>query len=143
MSIAILIPLIILGSLILLIGVFAILGRFRGGKYMRPIALGLAKIPLVGRGLKKASMAKLERDNPELARALQKIEAFGTPKSPEQAQRMLSLLTPSERKAYLDAVSAEAPVPEPTNRQQRRMVEKGIKPGVPQTPRPVGRKRSR
>jgi hypothetical protein len=142
-SLLFLIPLVILGSLLLLIAVFAILGRFRGGKHMRPIALALAKIPLIGRGLKKASMAKLERDNPELARALQKIEAFGTPKTPEQAQRMLSLLTPSERRVYLEAVSAETPMPEPTNRQQRRLVEKGVKPGVPQTPRPVGRKRSR
>jgi hypothetical protein len=143
MGTAILIPLVILGSLLLLIAGFAVLGRVRGGKYLRPLVMGLAKIPLVGRGLKKASMAKLERDNPELARAVQKIEAFGTPKSPEQAQRMLSLLTPAERRAYLDMVGAEGQMPEPTNRQQRRLAEKGIKPGVPQTPRPVGRKRSR
>jgi hypothetical protein len=142
-SIFVLIPVIILGSLLLLIGTFAVLGRFRGGKYMRPIAMGLAKVPLIGRGLKKASMAKLERDNPELARAVQKIEAFGTPKTPEQAQRMLSLLTPAERRVYLDAVGAETPMPEPTNRQQRRLVEKGVKPGVQQTPKPVNRKRSR
>lgn len=143
MSLYVLIPVIILGSLLLILATFAVLGRFRGGKYMRPIAVGLAKVPLVGRGLKKASMAKLERDNPELHRAVTKIEAFGTPKTPEQAQRMLSLLTPAERKVYLDAVGAETPMPEPTNRQQRRLVEKGIKPGVQQTPKPVNRKRSR
>jgi len=143
MGTAILVPLIILGSLLLVLATFAVLGRVRGGKYLRPIVMGLAKVPLVGRGLKKASMAKLERDNPELARAVQKIEAFGTPKSPEQAQRMLSLLTPAERRAYLEMAGAEGQLPEPTNRQQRRLAEKGIKPGVPQPPRPVGRKRSR
>ena len=143
MSIFVLIPVIILGSLFVLLATFAVLARVRGGKYMRPIATTLVKIPVIGRGMKKASMAKLERDNPELHRAVTKIEAFGTPKTPEQAQRMLSLLTPAERRVYLDAVGAETPLPEPTNRQQRRLVEKGIKPGVQQTPKPVNRKRSR
>ena len=141
MSIAFLIPIIVLGSLLLLLGVFAILGRFRGGRYLRPIMTALTKVPLLGRGLKKASMAALERENPDLARALRKIEAFGTPKTPEQAQRMLSLLTPQERRVYLEAVGNETSMPEPTNRQQRRLVERGVKPGVQQTPRPVGRKR--
>ena len=143
MSVFVLVPVILIGSLTAILVTFAVLGRVRGGKYLRPVALGLAKMPLVGRGLKKAHMAKLERDNPELHRAVQKIEAFGTPKTPEQAQRMLSLLTPAERRVYLDAVGSEAPAPEPTNRQQRRLVEKGIKPGVQPTPKPVNRKRSR
>jgi hypothetical protein len=141
MSLVFLIPIIILGSLLIVMGLFAFLARFRGGRYLRPIMATLTKVPLLGRGIKKASMAALERDNPELARALRKIEAFGTPKTPEQAQRMLSLLTPAERRVYLEAMGAEAAMPEPTNRQQRRLVERGVKPGVQQTPRPVGRKR--
>jgi hypothetical protein len=140
-SIAFLIPIVVLGSLLLILGVFAVLGRIRGGRYLRPIVTALTKVPLLGRGIKKGTMAALERNNPELARALRKMEAFGTPKSPEQAQRMLSLMTPAERKAYLDAAGSEASMPEATNRQQRRLIERGVKPGVPQTPRPVGRKR--
>jgi len=140
---AIFIPFIILGVLLLLLLTFAVLGRFRGGKYLRPIVTWLAKVPLIGKWIKKASMAQLERENPELASAVRKFEAFGTPKTPEQAQRALALLSPAERKAYLAAVGDQADMPEPTNRQQRRMMEKGVQPGVMPTPRPVGRKKRR
>ena len=68
----------------------------------------MTKVPLLRKGIKKASMAQLERENPELARAVRKIEAFGTPKTPEQAQRALSLLSPAERKAYLAAVGEQS-----------------------------------
>jgi len=140
---AILIPFIVLGVLLLLLVTFAVLGRVRGGRYLRPIVTWLAKVPLIGRGIKKASMAQLERENPELASAVRKFEAFGTPKTPEQAQRALSLLSPAERRAYLEAVGDQADMPEPTNRQQRRMMEKGVQPGVMPTPRPVSRKKRR
>jgi len=140
---AIFIPFIILGVLLLLLVTFAVLGRVRGGKYLRPIVTWLAKVPLIGKGIKKASMAQLERENPELASAVRKFEAFGTPKTPEQAQRALALLSPSERRAYLEAVGDQADMPEPTNRQQRRMMEKGVQPGVMPTPRPVSRKKRR
>jgi len=139
----ILIPFIILGVLLLLLATFAVLGRIRGGRYLRPIVMTLAKVPLIGRGIKKASMAQLARENPELASAVKKFEAFGTPKTPEQAQRALALLTPTERKAYLAAVGDQADMPEPTNRQQRRMMEKGVQPGVAPPPRPVARKKRR
>jgi hypothetical protein len=138
-----LIPIIVLGSLLLLLATFAVLGRFRGGRYLRPLVTWMAKVPLLRRGIKKASMAQLERENPELARAVRKIEAFGTPKTPEQAQRALALLSPSERRAYLAAVSDQNEMPEPINRAQRRRIEKGVQPGVMPTPRPVGRKKRR
>jgi hypothetical protein len=140
---AILIPFIVLGALLLLLVIFVVLGRIRGGRYLRPIVTWLAKVPLIGRGIRKASMAQLERENPELASAVKKFEAFGTPKTPEQAQRALALLSPSERRAYLAAVGDQADMPEPTNRQQRRMMEKGVQPGVMPTPRPIARKKRR
>ncbi|MFN8225032.1 MAG: hypothetical protein U0R50_17505 [Gaiellales bacterium] len=118
-------PFVILGVLVLLFGLLAILGRFRGGKYLRPIVMKLQKIPIFKRWFMKASISQLERQNPELAGAMKKIQAFGEPKSPEQAQRMLNLLTPSERRAYMAAVEEEGTVPEPTNRQQRRRIEHG------------------
>ena len=133
-------PIIVLGSLLLLLATFAVLARIRGGRYLRPIVTRLAKVPLLRRGIKKASMAQLERENPELARAVKKIEAFGTPKTPEQAQRALSLLTPAERRAYLAAVSDQTEMPQPTNRAARRT---RVQPGVMPTPRPVGRKKRR
>ena len=140
---AFLYPIIVLGSLLLLLAIVAVLGRIRGGRYLRPIVAWLAKAPLIGRGIKKASMAQLERENPELARALKKMEAFGTPKTPEQAQRALALLSRSELRAYREYFAAagdEVSMPEPTNRAGRR---NRVQPGVMPTPRPVGRKKRR
>jgi cell division protein FtsB len=140
----ILYPVIVLGSLLFLLALLALLGRFRGGRYLRPLVTWMTKVPLLRKGIKKASMAQLERENPELARAVKKMEAFGTPKTPEQAQRALALLSPGERKAYLAAVSEQSDsMPEPTNRAQRRLIEKGVQPGVTPTPRPVARKKRR
>jgi len=82
-------------------------------------------VPLFKKWFQKASIAALERENPELAAAMRKINAFGEPKSPEQAQRMLNLLTPSERRAYMAAVGQEAEAPEASNRQLRRRMEYG------------------
>jgi len=140
---AFLIPVIVLGSLLFLMALVAVLGRIRGGRYLRPLVMWMTKVPLLRKGIKKASMAQLERENPELARAVKKIEAFGTPKTPEQAQRALALLSPSERRAYLAAAGDQSDMPEPTNRAQRRLIEKGVQPGVTPTPRPVARKKRR
>ena len=119
------IPVFVLLVLALLLGVFVLLGRIKNGRYLRPIVAFLSKVPLFKRWFQKASIAALERENPELAAAMKKITAFGEPKSPEQAQRMLNLLTPSERRAYMAAVGQEAELPEATNRQLRRRMEHG------------------
>jgi len=119
------IPLFVLLFLALLLGVFALLGRIKGGKYLRPIVTFLSKVPLFKKWFQKASIAALERENPELAAAMRKMTAFGEPKSPEQAQRMLNLLTPAERRAYMAAVGQEAETPDAANRQLRRRMEHG------------------
>jgi hypothetical protein len=119
------IPLFVLLFLALLLGVFVLLGRIKGGKYLRPVVTFLSKVPLFRRWFQKASIAALERQNPELAGAMKKIQAFGEPKTPEQAQRMLNLLTPGERRAYMAAVGEEGQMPEATNRQLRRKMEHG------------------
>jgi hypothetical protein len=119
------IPLFVLLSLALVLGVFVLLGRIENGKYLRPVVVFLSKVPLFKKWFQKASIAALERENPELAAAMKKMTAFGEPKNPEQAQRMLSLLTPSERRAYMEAVGQEGQMPEATNRQLRRRMEHG------------------
>ena len=119
------IPLFVLLGIALLLGVFVLLGRIKGGRYLRPIVTFLSKVPLFKKWFQKASIAALERENPELAAAMKKITAFGEPKTPEQAQRMLNLLTPSERRAYMAAVGQEADAPEASNRQLRRRMEYG------------------
>ena len=120
-----LIPIIILLVLLLLLGSIVLLGRIGNGRYLRPVVTFLSKVPLFKRWFQKASIAALERENPELAAAMKKMTAFGEPKNPEQAQRMLNLLTPSERRAYMAAVGAESETPEAANRQLRRRMGYG------------------
>ena len=119
-------PLYILGGLLLLLGTFALLGRVRGGRYLKPIVTGVMKVPVLGRGMKKASQAALERQNPELASAVKKLERLGLAKDPQRAQQALSRLSAEERRAYLDA-TAEQTETIAQNRQMRRQLERARK----------------
>jgi predicted LPLAT superfamily acyltransferase len=121
-------PLWILLGLLLILGIFALLGRIAGGKYLRPIVTTLMKLPLVGRGMKKASEAALERQNPDLASAIKKLERYGATKDPSRAQAAMSNLTAAERRAYLDA-AGEQVESLPQNRQMRRQMERARKRG--------------
>ena len=121
-----LLPLFILGGLLLLLGIFAVLGRVAGGRYLRPIVNGLMKVPLLGRGMRKASQAALERQNPELASAVKKLERSGVARDPSRAQQAISRLTAEERRAYLDA-TAEQTETIAQNRQMRRQLERARK----------------
>jgi hypothetical protein len=116
----ILTPLIILGTLLLLLGLTLLLGRIAGGRYLHRIVLGLSKVPLLKRLFARMSNAALERENPELASAIRKLQRYGTPTTPEAAQRALSRLTPGERRAYMEAAAQQADVPEAPNRAARR-----------------------
>jgi hypothetical protein len=121
-----LLPLYILGALLLLVGIFALLSRYKGGKYLKPIVNGMMKVPLLNRFLKRASQAALERQNPELASAVKKLERSGVARDPQKAQQAMSRLTASERQAYLDATSAQTDAIA-QNRQQRRQLERARK----------------
>ncbi|MBM3677150.1 MAG: hypothetical protein FJW96_04605 [Actinobacteria bacterium] len=128
MPIEILIPLAILGGLLLLLAVTAILSRVAGGRYLRPVAMLLAKIGPIRRAMHRMSLNQLEKTNPELASAMRKLQAFGEPTSVDAAQRALRVLTPAERKAYTEAAGEQqgGPAqPEPPNRQLRRRMEHG------------------
>lgn len=115
------IPLIILGTLLVLFGLLVFLGRFRGGRYLRPIVQTLTKIPFLKRWFQKVSTAAIERQNPELASAMRKMQTVGQNPDPLRAQKAMSKLSAQERKAYMEAVQEQGAMPEPTNRQQRRM----------------------
>ncbi len=119
-----LIPIYILAGLLLLLIALNLLARVKGGKYVRPIAMGLMKVPFLKRWLQKASKANLERKNPELASAIAKLERSGVQRDPQRAQVALSRLSAAERRAYLDAAGDEGAIPEPMNRQQRRQAQK-------------------
>jgi hypothetical protein len=121
-----LIPVWVVAGLMLLLLVFALLGRVQGGRYVRPIVTQIARVPLFRRLLIKAAEAAQERQNPELASARKKLERLGPAiNDPRRAQAALSQLTPGERRAYLDAAGDDsAPGAEVMNREQRRRLEK-------------------
>ena len=133
------IPLVVMLVLAVSLAILVLLGRIRGGRYLRPVITFLSKVPLFKRWFQRMSIAALERENPELAAAMKKMQAFGEPKSPEQAQRMLNLLTPAERRAYMAAVGQEAELPDATNRQLRRRMEHGGA-GMPVRTAPVSQR---
>jgi ascorbate-specific PTS system EIIC-type component UlaA len=119
-------PLYVLGGLTLVLGIFALLGRVAGGKYLKPIITGLMRLPLVGRLMKKASQAALERQNPELASAVKKLERSGVARDPMRAQQALSRLSAAERQAYLEATADQSETIA-QNRQMRRQLERARK----------------
>ena len=123
-SITYFIPLFILGAIAVLFGIVALLSRIQGGRFIRPVFTLLARAPLVGKLLQKASRAALERQNPELASAIRKLERLGATKDPRRAQAALSQLTSAERRAYLDAAGeqAEGQAQVPQNRALRRQM---------------------
>ena len=118
-----LIPVFVLGGVALLLGIFALLARIQGGRYLRPIMQLLMKVPLLGRGMKKMSEAALERADPELASAVKKLERLGASRDPQRAQQAMSQLSAAERKAVMDATLQHEQAPVPMNRAQRRKLE--------------------
>jgi hypothetical protein len=120
-----LIPLYILAAFLLVLGVFALLSRIKGGRYLKPIMAFLMKVPGVGK-LRRASQAALERQNPELASAVKKMERAGVAKDPQRAAQALSRLSREERAAYLDATTEQTDAVA-SNRQMRRQLERAKK----------------
>jgi hypothetical protein len=127
--VTLLIPVWILLGLILLLGVFALLGRIQNGRYLRPIIGLISKVPILRKWLQKASNAALERSNPELASAMKKMQRTGALRDPMKAQAAMSQLTRDERRALLDMQEQQGlgVGPEATNRQMRRRLEKAQK----------------
>ena len=121
-----LIPLWILLGLVVVLGLLGLLGRIQGGRYLRPVATLLMKVPLLKRWLTKAHRASLERANPELASALRKVEPHAKQlANPQQAQKVMSRLTREERAALLELQEQQGGAElEATNRQMRRQLEK-------------------
>ena len=117
-------PVYVLAGLVLILLVFSLVARIQGGKYVRPIVNAMTKVPLLKRWMQKASRAALEKQNPELASAIAKLERAGVTRDPQRAQAALSRLTAGERRAYLEAAGQQGQMPTPSNRQERRRMEK-------------------
>jgi hypothetical protein len=127
--VTLLIPLWILLGLILILGLLALLGRVQNGKYLRPLIVGLMKVPLLKKWIQKASNAAIEKQNPELASAMKKMQRTGALRDPMKAQAAMSQLTRDERRALLDMQEQQGMgvAPEATNREMRRRLEKAQK----------------
>jgi hypothetical protein len=135
-----LIPVFVLGGLVLLMGLFTLLGRIRGGRYLRPVIAFLSKVPLIRRLIEKASQAAIERYNPELAGAMKKLKRVGADKDPVRAQQALSTLSVDERKAWMEAAGEQGAFEQPRNRAERRALERMQKGRMPS---PQQKRRSR
>lgn len=126
------IPLFVLVALLVLFGLLAVLSRYRGGRYLRPIVAWASKVPILKGLIAKASEAAIERYNPELGSAMRKLKRAGADRDPNQAQRALSTLTADERKAWMEAAGQQgAAEQQPVNRQQRRAMERMQKGRMP------------
>ena len=118
-------PVYVLLFLLLVLGTFALLGRIAGGRYLRPVVTGMAKVPLLRRWLAKLSDAALKKQNPELASAIQKMQRSGVMNDPMKAQAAMSRLSANERRAWMEAgTQQQETMDEPMNREQRRRLEK-------------------
>ena len=124
--VTLLIPLWILLGLVALLIVLGLLGRIQNGRFLKPLLMPLMKVPRFKRWIEKGSRAALERQNPELASAIRKLEPHQKHlHDPMRAQKAMSQLTKQERAAVLEAQAEQGSVPEEaTNRQMRRQLEK-------------------
>ena len=118
------IPLIVLGALLVLFGLVVLLGRYRNGALLRPLIAYLSRIGFMRRFFTRVSTAAIERQNPELASALKKINTVAANPNPQAVQKAMSRLTPAERRAYMEAAQEQGAVPDSANRQMRRQAER-------------------
>jgi hypothetical protein len=118
------IPLIVLGAILVLFLLLVLLGRYRNGALLRPVIASLSRVGFMRRFFTKVSTAAIERQNPELASALKKINTVAANPNPQAVQKAMSRLTPAERRAYMEAAQEQGATPESANRQMRRQAER-------------------
>jgi hypothetical protein len=118
------IPVIILAAILVVFLLLLFLGRFRNGALLRPMVARLSQIGFMRRFFTRVSTAAIERQNPELASALKKINTVAANPNPQAIQKAMSRLTPAERRAYLEAAQEQGAVPDSANRQMRRQAER-------------------
>jgi hypothetical protein len=138
-------PLIVLGVLLLLLGLLIFLGRFRNGALLRPLVARLSRIGFMRRLFTRMSTAAIERQNPELASALRKINTVAANPNPQAMQKAMSRLTAAERRAYMDAAREQQGEGglESIGRQERRRIERQQRGGRPSGGGAASRKRKR
>src|SRR5256885_3119487 len=119
-----LIPLVIVGFVLVLFLLVVLLGRYKNGALLRPLIARLSRVGFMRRFFTRVSTAAIERQNPELAGALKKINSVAANPNPQAVQKAMSRLTPAERRAYLEAAQEQGAIPDSANRQMRRQAER-------------------
>jgi biopolymer transport protein ExbB/TolQ len=117
-------PVVIVGTMLVLLGIFVFLGRFKQGVLLKPIIMRLSRIGFMNRLFTRASTAAIERQNPDLAGALKKLNSVAANPNPQAVQKAMSRLTPAERRAYMEAAAEQGTSSETANRQMRRQAER-------------------
>ena len=117
-------PVLVLGVVLVLFLLLVLLGRYKNGALLRPLIARLSRIGFMRRFFTKVSTAAIERQNPELAGALKKINSVAANPNPQAVQKAMSRLTPAERRAYMEAAGEEGAIPDSANRQMRRQAER-------------------
>jgi hypothetical protein len=117
-------PLLVIGLIVVLFALLVFLGRFKNGALLRPVIARLSRIGFMRRFFTNVSTKAIERQNPELASALKKINPVASNPNPQAVQKAMSRLTPAERRAYMEAAQEQGGVPDSANRQMRRQAER-------------------
>jgi hypothetical protein len=117
-------PVIVLGIVLVLFLLVVVLGRYKNGALLRPVIARLSRVGFMRRFFTRVSTAAIERQNPELAGALKKINSVSANPNPQAVQKAMSRLTPAERRAYMEAAGEQGAVPDSANRQMRRQAER-------------------
>jgi hypothetical protein len=97
-----LVALYIVVGLVLLVLLLAIFVWRGGGRYARALLARAAQIPALHRAVTRAYLRELEKTNPVAARAYAKLEHVSGKRSARHTERALSVLSPAERRAYLE-----------------------------------------
>lgn len=137
------IPLIVLIVALVLLGVLLFLGRFRNGALLKPIIGWLSRFGFMRRFFTRISTKAIERQNPELAGAIKKMQTVASNPNPQAVQKAMSRLTAAERRAYMEAAQEQGEVPDSANRQMRRRMQQQARGGRPGGGGTAGRKRKR
>jgi hypothetical protein len=137
------IPLTIVAVVLVLFLLLILLGRFRNGALLKPVIKSLSRIGFMQRFFASVSTKAIERQNPELASAIKKLNPVASNPNPQAVQKAMSRLTPAERRAYMEAAQEQGEVQETANRQMRRRLQQQQRGGRPGGGGTASRKRKR
>jgi hypothetical protein len=136
-------PLVVIAVVLVLVLLLILLGRYRNGALLKPLIKTLSRVGFMRRFFASVSTKAIERQNPELASAIKKLNPVASNPNPLAVQKAMSRLTPAERRAYMEAAQEQGEVQDTANRQMRRRLQQQQRGGRPGGGGSAGRKRKR